>query len=352
MYESMTPEKLRQEILENSGTEISTGEGSFASDMAAPVALGISNVYGQMDKLLALMFIDEIDREYLEARAGEFGITRKLGAKAAGAVKVTGSNGSILPTGAAVATEDGLIFYTDTSAVIADGTASVGITAAEAGRGYNVTAGEIDKFYRNYTGIFSVSNESPTEGGADEETDEALRERLLIRIRTPATSGNAYHYRMWAMESPGVGAAKVYPLWNGNGTVKVMVVGDDMQPVDGAVVTACAEHIESMRPIGATVTVVSAAAKEITVSAIVTVDASATVADVQEAFYKTMEQYVREIAFEVYTISYNKIGYLLMGVPGVVDYAALTVNGGTENVSIAADEVPVLREVEISAQTV
>lgn len=154
------------------------------------------------------------------------------------------------------------------------------------------------------------------------------------------------------MESPGVGAAKVYPLWNGNGTVKVMVVGDDMQPVDGAVVTACAEHIESMRPIGATVTVVSAAAKEITVSAIVTVDASATVADVQEAFYKTMEQYVREIAFEVYTISYNKIGYLLMGVPGVVDYAALTVNGGTENVSIAADEVPVLREVEISAQTV
>ena len=192
-------------------------------------------------------------------------------------------------------------------------------------------------------------NEAATVGGIDDETDEALRERLLIRIQTPATSGNAYHYRMWALESPGVGAAKVYPLWNGNGTVKVMVVGDDMQPVDDTIVTACAEYIESVRPIGATVTVVSAVAKEISAEAEVVIDPSTTVAEVQEAFYKALEEYIHEIAFEVYTLSYNKVGYLLMSIPGVVDYTALTVNGGTENVVIDAGEVPVLGEVNVSA---
>lgn len=349
MYENMTPEKLREEILNGSGTEISTNEGSFASDMAAPVALGMSNAYGQLDKLLALMFIQTIDRDYLEARAGEFGIVRKAGAKASGTIRVSGSNGSILPAGAAVMTEDNLIFYTDREAVIASGTASVGITAAKIGHSYNVAAGEIKKLYRNYVGISGVWNEAPTLGGIDDETDEALRDRLLIRIQTPATSGNAYHYRMWALESAGVGAAKVYPLWNGNGTVKVMVVGDDMQPVDETIVTACAEYIESVRPIGATVTVVSAVAKAISVDAVVVIDTSTTISEVQEAFYKALEEYIHEIAFEVYTLSYNKVGYLLMSIPGVVDYTALTVNGGTENVTIDAGEVPVLGEVTIGA---
>jgi len=349
MYESMTPEKLREDILENSGTEISTNEGSFASDMAAPVALGMSNAYGQLDKLLALMFLDTIDREFLEKRAEEFGIERKLGAKATGAITVSGSNGSVLPAGAAVMTEDSLIFHTDAETVIESGTAKVSITAVGIGDAYNVSAGEINKLYRNYVGISGVVNETATVGGIDDETDEALRERLLIRIQTPATSGNAYHYRMWALESPGVGAAKVYPLWNGNGTVKVMVVGDDMQPVDDTIVTACAEYIESVRPIGATVTVISATAKEIAVAAKVVTDTSTTAFEVQEAFRNVLEEYIREIAFDAYVFSYNKVGYLLMSIPGVVDFSSLKINGDTSNVTINTDEVPVLGEVTVSA---
>jgi len=154
---------------------------------------------------------------------------------------------------------------------------------------------------------------------------------------------------MWALESPGVGAAKVYPLWNGNGTVKVMVVGDDMQPVDDTIVTACAEYIESVRPIGATVTVISATAKEIAVAAKVVTDTSTTAFEVQEAFRNVLEEYIREIAFDAYVFSYNKVGYLLMSIPGVVDFSSLKINGDTSNVTINTDEVPVLGEVTVSA---
>ena len=58
----------------------------------------------------------------------------------------------------------------------------------------------------------------------EEETDGALLERLLFAVRQPATSGNVYHYIEWSTSVSGVGAVKVLPLWNGNGTVKVIVV--------------------------------------------------------------------------------------------------------------------------------
>ena len=38
---------------------------------------------------------------------------------------------------------------------------------------------------------------------------------------------------------------------------------------------------------------------------------------------------------------------MLLSIPGVVDYTALSLNGGTENLSIPADTLPVLKEVVV-----
>lgn len=51
------------------------------------------------------------------------------------------------------------------------------------------------------------------------------------------------------------------------------------------------------------------------------------------------------ISAATYTVSYNRISALLLTIPGVIDHTSLTINGGTANVSIAADAVPVLAEV-------
>ena len=57
--------------------------------------------------------------------------------------------------------------------------------------------------------------------GEEEESDESLRERYLLKAQAPATSGNPAHYVIWAREVPGVGDANVIPVWNGPGTVKL-----------------------------------------------------------------------------------------------------------------------------------
>ena len=65
-------------------------------------------------------------------------------------------------------------------------------------------------------GLVSVSNSNALTGGYDAETDEAYYERYLLRLQTPPTSGNQYHYRLWALEVTGVGGVQIYPLGHGD----------------------------------------------------------------------------------------------------------------------------------------
>lgn len=349
MYEDKTADVIRQDILDNYGGNVSKEEGSFVSDMAAPAAVEIAKTYGEVDRALSIMFVDGAEGADLERRAAEYGITRKPGTKAAGTVTITGVDGTVIALGTIGMTADGLRYTTDAAATIASGTASVAVTAAEVGAAYNVPATAITRLYRNLIGVTGISNAVAITGGTDAETDAALRARLLARMRTPATSGNAYHYQLWALETNGVGAAKVTPLWDGPGTVRVLIVGPNREPVDSEVVDACAAHIEEERPIGASVTVLSATGLNVTVTATVTVSDTTTVAAVQTAFEAALAAYLQSIAFVEYTLSYNRVAFLLMSVEGVVDYTDLLINSGTANITIDADEVPVLSGVTLSA---
>ena len=115
---------------------------------------------------------------------------------------------------------------------------------------------------------------------------------------------------------------------------------------------------------GAAVTVVAAKAQELSVSATVTIDGTTTRETVRTAFTEALGTYFRSLvttafaqnldgqldtlAEETYTVSYNRISAILLTIPGVVDHTALLVSGGTQNVSVAADAVPVLTEVTVA----
>ena len=51
-----------------------------------------------------------------------------------------------------------------------------------------------------------------------------LRKRFTEYVSHPITSGNKWQYISWAKSVDGVGDAKCLPLWNGAGTVKVIIV--------------------------------------------------------------------------------------------------------------------------------
>ncbi|NPV52226.1 MAG: baseplate J/gp47 family protein [Firmicutes bacterium] len=354
--EDQTYEAILQRMLNALPPDISKAEGDFIWDSLSPTAIELALAALWAQEVLRRGFASTTFDQYLDMRCGEHGVIRRPAVKATGKVKFTGTAGAVVPSGIRVATPadpttgaQSVEFITTESVTLdANGEGFAAIEAVEAGSGGNVVAGAISVLVAPVTGVNAVTNPEPTTGGIDTESDESLLNRYYLKVRTPATSGNKAHYMNWALEVPGVGDAKVIPLWNGPGTVKVLVVDSEKQPASPELVAAVAEHIEEERPIGAAVTVVAATGVTVSVTATVTLDTGYILNDIQTEFVKRLRDYFASIAFRQTYVSYAQIGSILLGIPGVMDYSSLQVNGGTANVTLGDEGVPVLGTVTLS----
>ena len=144
-------------------------------------------------------------------------------------------------------------------ATIAGGTASVSVTAQDAGALANMEAGQQLTFLSPVAGVQAVAVVAAggIAAGADEETIADLNSRVLARLGDPPSGGKAGDYIKWAKDVAEVTRAWVYANWDGLGTVKVLFVmdgRDDIIPQAGDVI-AVSDYIETRRPVCADVTV-------------------------------------------------------------------------------------------------
>ena len=177
-----------------------------------------------------------------------------------------------------------------------------------------------------------------------EESDEDLLKRYLERVSRPNVNGNKNQYIEWAKEVVGVGDASVIPLWDGAGTVKVVIVDTDNKPADDELIQKVKAHIDENRPIGANVTVVSASALKVKI----TVKITSSEENVKKGIEDAVSNYLSYDALKKSYISYAKIGGCILSANGVDDYSDLKVNGGTSNINIPEGSVPVLEGVVIT----
>ena len=337
MYENMTLENIKQQMVEALGDQVSGAEGSFVNNMLSPVAYQLWLAYQEFNKLLDIMFMDTSDGEYVERRCKEEGITRRPGTHATGEITFSGTVGTVIPSGTIVQTEDGLQYTTLDTASIVNQSVTVQAESVDVGSLYNAPANTINTMVVNIAGVSNLTNTAPFTGGTDEESIDSLKERYFLKKRESPASGNATDYIKWATEVPGVGNAKVYPLWDGNGTVKVVLVGKDNAPVDSSTVTAVSQHIDEVRPIGASVTVVGAQQVPISVSATVYLD-GASLTDVKTRFTSQLQAYLS--TFDGDQVLFNKLSAILIDTPGISDFYDLAVNDQFANIPIAADSIP------------
>lgn len=343
MYEEITYEAILTRMLDKVPDTFDKREGSVIYDALAPAAIELQLMYIELDTLLKLAFADTAYGEYLAMRAAEMGIDRIAATYALrkGFFYAASNAAMDAPIGARF-TLDGMT-YTIVEKISAGQFKLQCETAGDAG---NIPFGNMVPV--DYIeGLAKAELADILTPGEDEETDDSLRERYHFRVRQPITSGNVYHYKQWAREVAGVGDAKVFPLWNGNGTVKIAIADSDMQPAIPALVTTVAQYLETVRPIGATVTVVSATGKAITVAAAVTLAPGIALQGVYDAFLSAVDGYLKEIAFSSTYVSHARIGTLLLAVPGVDDYSGLTLNGAAANVSLSGEEIPVLGNIDL-----
>lgn len=325
-------------------------EGSFLNDAFAPVAVEVDTLEDEtLPAALDAHMPDTALGSDLDRVAVAYGITRKAAAAAVGEVTFVGTPGAPIGAAVPVSTQAGIVFLTNAQATVpAGGTVTVGVTAALIGAAGNVAAGAVCVIPISLAGVDSVTNSQPMAGGADAEDDDSYRERLLLKIRLPSASGIASDYVRWAREAQGVDDARCVGLWNGAGTVKVIIAGSGMQPADADTQQRCAAYLETVRPIGAQVTVASVTAVPVNIAATVTLAAGYTLAAITAAFSAAIQAYFNDQAFTVNYLSFAKVGALLLSVEGVLDYTGLLLNGAASNVALTDEQVPSLGTVTLS----
>lgn len=363
MYEVETFQAILQRLLDRISNEFDKRQGSHAYNMQAPTAAELAQFYIALDQVLTFGFAGpDMPREYLELRAAELGVYPAEAQSAVGYVTFTSDTDITIPEGTRVRTEeDDPIYAVTTEEVTAQEGVPITVAARaeQAGTAGNVAAGEFTIVVGDLAGVLAVTNTEPFAGGTDEESDEALLSRYLLRAQEPASSGNVAQYRQWAISRPGVSKARVFPLWNGPGTVLVAVISDDMTAPDSVIVGDVQTYIDPNQngdgsgeaPVGATCTVVPAVEIPISITADITITQDATIGEVVADFTEGLRDYLADLTQnDDGLVRYTQIISVLLGIPRVVDFDNLTVNGGTANVEMGAVEIPVVGTVIFDEQ--
>lgn len=344
IFSDRTFENIMEEMLENVSNRFDKREGSIIYDALAPAAAELAQTYIDLNYLYMKLNADNLEGEELEMFVEQrTGIKRRQATKAIRKGVFSKADGSFLNVeiGSRFTGKD--LRYTVIEK-IKDGEFKLECEeAGEAGNGYVGDLIPVDYI----DGLGKAELTDVLEYGYDAETDDELRQRYYERIRTPATSGNKYHYINWAKEVTGVGDAKVIPLWNGHGTVKVVIVDNNKNPATEDLIANVFQYIEAERPIGATVTVVSAVAKNVEITAKVSLAEGYTIQLVLDKFKSDLEQYRKDVVFKDSYISYAAIGNILFTVDGVLDYTDLKLNGEMKNIALGTEEIPIFDTVTL-----
>lgn len=337
MYRDITYEKILGRMLERIPGVLDKREGSVIFDALAPAAVELQNAYIGLGWTLDQMFAGTAVRESLIRRCAEWGISPHPATKAA----LKGVFNMDIELGARFSLET--LNYTAVERLDAGVYRMECETAGTAGNkllGKLVPIGFIQ-------GLTRAELTEVLEEGSDEEPTEALLERFLLKVQKPSTSGNRYDYYNWAVGCPGVGAAKVFPLADGPGTVKVVVANANRSAAGEELLRLVSDTIEELRPIGADVSVVSAAEKRIAVSAKVKLGNGLNLGTVQAAFAAALMEFLQDHAFDIAYVSLARVGNLLLNVAGVEDFTELLLNGQAGNVALADEEIAVAGTVSL-----
>lgn len=343
--------EILNELLSSVSDAYDKSPGSFIYDALAPAAIKLALIDESIDDSIEKLSIENLSGAELAQRIRErTGIIRRTATRAIGNVTLTGTGN--IQVGNVFETSNGTQFRATQNKLITS-SGVVTIEAVVPGPDGVVSAGTINLFPVTLTGFTAVTNAEPTQDGFDAESDNDLLQRYYDKIQTPTTSGNVSHYINWAKEISGVGDVKVFPLWDGDNTVKVLIIDSDRLPASNELVSVVQEYIDpsitgrgnGVAPIGAFVTVESAIGINIDIVVDIVLSTGYTIEQAEDNLEESLKQYLRNIAFVEGIVSYAKVGAAIINTEGIEDYTDLTVNGGVVAIEIEEDEVAVLGSV-------
>lgn len=208
-----------------------------------------------------------------------------------------------------------------------------------------------------------IGTQQPAE---DTETDDDLRQRAIDRINQKSFGGNVAGYKEITTDIDGVGAVKVFPVWDGGGTVKLSIVDSEYSPATPEFIAIVQETIDpiphngeglGLAPIGHRVTVETPTIISIYITADVVLRYGYIIPQIQAAVNAAIGNYLLGLRKDwadapALSIFIARINAAIIGIEGVDNVTAITINGNPSDLSLTQtaqlQQLPVFGSVVLS----
>lgn len=345
--DEMTFDYIMNRMLESVPDTVDKREGSIIYDALAPAAAELVKCYMELDVVMDETFVDTASLQYLMLRCKERGVA------------IQGETAAVIEgvfTPSSLDLSAGLRFNCDE--------VNYTITEKISAGHYKLEAETLGTVGNKYTGLLlpiqTVNGLETAQIAAvlipaeDGDTTDTLREKYYASIDGEAFGGNVADYKDKTNAITGVGGVKVYPVWNGGGTVKLTIIASDFTAPSAELINKVQTAIDpeqnhgeglGLAPIGHTVTVTGAKYADLTITANVTFAAGWNWENGKSQLVSAANAYLDELCkawadSETTVVRISQIETHLLTADCVVDVDGTTVNGDTKNIELAADEIP------------
>lgn len=350
-------------------------EGSIIYDALAPAALVMGQQSLDMANVIKETYIKTASGEFLDYRAIEHGTSRYPATQTEAKAKVLNDkkepldNVQIGDKFASIG--DSPIFYAVTKI---NDDLTVELTAEVKGSSANSYIGQILPVTPNDLLSWAEITEI-TAPARDVESEDHLRARLLSSQSWIAYGGNVADYLDMTSKIDEVGAAQIYPTWNGGGTVKVVILNNDLMPASASLVQKVKNTLDpedkqaegyGLAPIDHAVTVTAPEELIVNVDISVKLDDTKATRYVKDSITKAVEGYFQSLRKDwadinqklgrgyQETIYRSKILSQVMLTEGVVNAKLPSLNGRDADIDLvftnSKSQLPVVGTVTINEQ--
>lgn len=359
-------------MLDNVPDDIDKREGSIIYDAVAPAAIVNAQQSLSLATIIRETYIKTAQGEFLDYRAVEHGTNRYTATNAEVKAKFNDDDGK--PVNVEVGDRfasiaESPIFYT---VIKSNGDGTAEMQAEEAGTNANSYLGQVLPVTPNDSLAWAEITEV-TIPARDKENDDHLRARLLNSNSWVAYGGNVADYLDMTNKIHDVGATQVYPTWDGAGTVKLVILNNDLMPASQTLIEKVKEEIDpeesttqgyGLAPIDHRVTVTAPETFEVNIAMNVTIADSANADTIKVNIKTSLEEFFKSLRKDWNTVNptvgrgysmtiyRSKILSRVMMIVGVANATMPRLNGKDEDLQLVfnntVSQLPVLGEVTIN----
>lgn len=313
----------------------------------APAASELANEYIEIQIYKDQTYVLTAIGENLDTIGENYSIPRKKATYAERIIQLTDINDNLInvPIGSrfSVPDSDSSITYVITRYLE---TGKAVVQCEQAGVIGNEYTGELLPLFSIDTlkEVIIISTETPAQ---DEEDDDTYRARIIDKLNTKGFAGNIRAYKDMIDEISGASEPKVFPVWNGGGTVKLSVLDSEYNAITPEFQAEIKELIDpeeytgqgvGKAPIGHQVTIDTPTEITVNIEADVDLD-TVTAGQVQEPAETYLEQYLLSVRKDWVDNKYTSV-YIaqvvasILKVNGIKNVSNVKINGVASDINL------------------